>query len=74
LKIYFEKITGLQPVTGDQLSSNSSSFANKLNRCPVIQSTPAVIIELMETLKNISVYISFKRRRSRLNKKIKTPS
>jgi hypothetical protein len=35
---------------------------------------PAVIIELMETLKNISVYISFRRRRSKLNKKIKTPS
>jgi hypothetical protein len=58
----------------DQLSSKLSSLANKLKKCPVTQSTPAVMIELMETLKNISVYISFNRRRSKLNKKINTPS
>jgi len=57
-----------------QLSSNVSSLTNKLNKCPVIQRTPAVMIEHIETLKKISVYISFKRRRSKLNKKIKTPS
>jgi len=57
-----------------QLSSNVSSLTNKLNKCPVIQRTPAVMIEQIETLKKISVYISFKRRRSKLNKKIKTPS
>jgi hypothetical protein len=39
----------------DQLSSKLSSLANKLNKCPVIQSSPAVMIELMETLKKISV-------------------
>jgi len=55
LKIYFEKITSLQPVMKDQLSSKLSSLTNKLKECPVIQRTPAVIIELMETLKNISV-------------------
>jgi len=72
LKIYFEKITGQQPAMTDQLSSKLSSLANKLKECPVTQRTPAVIIELMETLKNISVYISSKRKRSKLNKKINT--
>jgi hypothetical protein len=57
----------------DQLSSKLSSLTNKLNKCPVIQSTPAVIIELMETLKDKAVYLSSKRRRRKLNNKINTP-
>jgi hypothetical protein len=57
-----------------QLSSKLSSLANKLKKCPVTQRTPAVIIELMETLKNMLVYLSSKRNSSKLNKKMKTPS
>jgi len=44
-----------------------------LKKCPVIQSSPAVIIEHMETLKDIAAYLSSKRRRRKLNKKIKAP-
>jgi len=61
-------------MAGNQLSSKSSSLINKLNEYPSTQSTPAVIIEIKDTLKNKSVYISFKRRRSKLKRKIKTPS
>jgi hypothetical protein len=47
---------------------------NKPKRYPTIPNTIAILTEIIEMEKKRSVYRSFSRRRSKLNKKIKIPS